>query len=86
MKQKFSEYSAANLVPGSSPACLKALNSGVDFVFLERGCADDKVRHAKKIIQLNDLDASHGITVSVRINGLDTQYSAMWSSGRASGR
>jgi citrate lyase subunit beta/citryl-CoA lyase len=57
----------------------KALNSGVDFVFLDLEDAvapDDKVQARKNVIQaLNDLDwKGHGITVSVRINGLDTQY------------
>ncbi len=67
-------------VPGSSPEMFeKALNSGVDFVFLDLEDAvapDDKVQARKNIIQaLNDLDwKGHGITVSVRINGLDTQY------------
>ncbi|MBK7490605.1 MAG: CoA ester lyase [Nitrosomonas sp.] len=67
-------------VPGSSPGMFeKALNSGVDFVFLDLEDAvapDDKVQARKNIIQaLNDLDwKGHGITVSVRINGLDTQY------------
>lgn len=67
-------------VPGSSPGMFeKALNSGVDFVFLDLEDAvapDDKVQARKNVIQaLNDLDwKGHGITVSVRINGLDTQY------------
>lgn len=67
-------------VPGSSPGMFeKALNSGVDFVFLDLEDAvapDDKVQARKNIIEaLNDLDwKGHGITVSVRINGLDTQY------------
>ena len=67
-------------VPGSSPGMFeKALNSGVDFVFLDLEDAvapDDKIQARKNIIQaLNDLDwKGHGITVSVRINGLDTQY------------
>ena len=67
-------------VPGSSPGVFeKALNSGVDFVFLDLEDAvapDDKVQARKNVIQaLNDLDwKGHGITVSVRINGLDTQY------------
>jgi len=67
-------------VPGSSPEMFeKALKSGVDFVFLDLEDAvapDDKVQARKNIIQaLNDLDwKGHGITVSVRINGLDTQY------------
>ncbi len=67
-------------VPGSSPGMFeKALNSGVDFVFLDLEDAvapDDKIQARKNVIQaLNDLDwKEHGITVSVRINGLDTQY------------
>lgn len=67
-------------VPGSNPGMFeKALNSGVDFVFLDLEDAvapDDKIQARKNIIQaLNDLDwKGHGITVSVRINGLDTQY------------
>ncbi|SEP63398.1 HpcH/HpaI aldolase/citrate lyase family protein [Nitrosomonas ureae] len=67
-------------VPGSNPGMFeKALNSGVDFVFLDLEDAvapDDKVQARKNVIQaLNDLDwKGHGITVSVRINGLDTQY------------
>lgn len=67
-------------VPGSSPEMFeKALKSGVDFVFLDLEDAvapDDKLKARKNIIQaINDLDwKGHGITVSVRINGLDTQY------------
>lgn len=67
-------------VPGSSPGMFeKALNSGVDFVFLDLEDAvapDDKIQARKNVIQaLNDLDwKGHGITVSVRINGLDTQF------------
>ncbi|WP_295623688.1 CoA ester lyase [uncultured Nitrosomonas sp.] len=67
-------------VPGSNPGMFeKALNSGVDFVFLDLEDAvapDDKVQARKNVIQaLNDLDwKGHGVTVSVRINGLDTQY------------
>ena len=67
-------------VPGSSPGMFeKALNSGVDFVFLDLEDAvapDDKIQARKNVVQaLNDLDwKGHGITVSVRINGLDTQY------------
>lgn len=67
-------------VPGSSPGMFeKALNSGVDFVFLDLEDAvapDDKIQARKNVIEaLNDLDwRGHGITVSVRINGLDTQY------------
>jgi len=57
----------------------KALKSGVDFVFLDLEDAvapDDKLQARKNVIQaLNDLDwKGHGITVSVRINGLDTQF------------
>lgn len=67
-------------VPGSNPEMFeKALKSGVDFVFLDLEDAvapDDKLQARKNIIQaINDLDwKGHGITVSVRINGLDTQY------------
>lgn len=67
-------------VPGSSPEMFeKALKSGVDFVFLDLEDAvapDDKIQARKNIIQaLNDLDwKAHGVTVSVRINGLDTQF------------
>jgi citrate lyase subunit beta/citryl-CoA lyase len=57
----------------------KALKSGVDFVFLDLEDAvapDDKLQARKNVIQaINDLDwKGHGIKVSVRINGLDTQY------------
>ncbi len=67
-------------VPGSSPEMFeKALKSGVDFVFLDLEDAvapDDKLQARKNVIQaINDLDwKGQGITVSVRINGLDTQY------------
>ena len=67
-------------VPGSNPGMFeKALNSGVDFVFLDLEDAvapDDKLQARINIIEaINDLDwKGHGITVSVRINGLDTQY------------
>lgn len=67
-------------VPGSNPGMFeKALKSGVDFIFLDLEDAvapDDKLQARKNIIEaINDLDwKSHGITVSVRINGLDTQY------------
>ncbi|MFZ5524547.1 MAG: HpcH/HpaI aldolase/citrate lyase family protein [Pseudomonadota bacterium] len=67
-------------VPGSNPGMFeKALKSGADFVFLDLEDAvapDDKVQARRNIIQaINDLDwAGHGITLSVRINGLDTQY------------
>ena len=67
-------------VPGSNPGMFeKALKSGADFVFLDLEDAvapDDKIQARKNIIQaINDLDwKAHGITLSVRINGLDTQY------------
>jgi citrate lyase subunit beta/citryl-CoA lyase len=57
----------------------KALKSGVDFIFLDLEDAvapDDKLQARKNVIQaINDLDwEGHGVTISVRINGLDTQY------------
>ena len=67
-------------VPGSSPDLFeKALKSGADFIFLDLEDAvapDDKIQARKNVIQaINDIAwKSHGITVSVRINGLDTQY------------
>jgi citrate lyase subunit beta/citryl-CoA lyase len=67
-------------VPGSNPAFFeKALNSGVDFIFLDLEDAvapDDKLQARKNVIKaINELDwEGHGITISVRINGLDTQY------------
>ncbi len=67
-------------VPGSSPEMFeKALKSGVDVIFLDLEDAvapDDKLQARKNVIQaINELDwAGHGITVSIRINGLDTQY------------
>ncbi|WP_198243682.1 HpcH/HpaI aldolase/citrate lyase family protein [methane-oxidizing endosymbiont of Gigantopelta aegis] len=67
-------------VPGSNPGMFeKALKSGVDFIFLDLEDAvapDDKLTARKNVIEaINDLDwEGHGITVSVRINGLDTQY------------
>lgn len=67
-------------VPGSNPEMFeKALKSGVDVIFLDLEDAvapDDKVQARKNVIQaINELDwAGHGITVSIRINGLDTQY------------
>jgi citrate lyase subunit beta/citryl-CoA lyase len=67
-------------VPGSNPALFeKALKSGVDFIFLDLEDAvapDDKLQARKNVIAaINDLDwEAEGITVSVRINGLDTQY------------
>lgn len=67
-------------VPGSNPSMFeKALKSGVDFIFLDLEDAvapDDKLQARKNVIEaINDLDwVGHGITISVRINGLDTQY------------
>ncbi len=67
-------------VPGSSPGMFeKALNSGVDFVFLDLEDAvapDDKVQARKNVIQALKALAwqGHGITVSVCVNGLNTQY------------
>jgi len=67
-------------VPGSNPKMFeKALNSDVDFVFLDLEDAvapDDKVQARKNVIEaINDLDwAGKGKTISVRINGLDTHY------------
>ncbi len=67
-------------VPGSNPSMFeKALKSGVDFIFLDLEDAvapDDKLQARKNVIEaINDLDwEGHGITISVRINGLDTQY------------
>ncbi len=67
-------------VPGSNPGMFeKAMKSGVDFIFLDLEDAvapDDKLQARKNIIEaINDMDwAAHGVTVSVRINGLDTEY------------
>jgi citrate lyase subunit beta/citryl-CoA lyase len=67
-------------VPGSNPGMFeKALKTGVDFVFLDLEDAvapDDKIPARKNVIEaLNDLDwKGHGITMSVRINGIDTHY------------
>ena len=67
-------------VPGSNPEMFeKALKSGVDVIFLDLEDAvapDDKLQARKNVIKaINELDwAGHGITVSIRINGLDTQY------------
>jgi citrate lyase subunit beta/citryl-CoA lyase len=67
-------------VPGSNPGMFeKALKSGADFVFLDLEDAvapDDKLSARRNVIEaLNDLDwRANGITVSVRINGLDTQF------------
>ena len=65
-------------VPGSNPSLFeKAANSDVDYIFLDVEDAvipDDKEQSRKNIIEaLNDIDWK-GKTMSVRINGLDTQY------------
>jgi len=67
-------------VPGSNPALFeKALNSAVDYVFLDLEDAvapGDKEQARVNVIQaLRDLDwRGAGKTISVRINGLDTHY------------
>jgi len=67
-------------VPGSNPGMFeKAMKSGVDFIFLDLEDAvapDDKLQARRNVIEaINDMDwAGHGVTVSVRINGLDTEY------------
>ncbi len=67
-------------VPGSNPGMFeKALKSGADFIFLDLEDAvapDDKMQARKNVIgAINDLDwRGNGVTLSVRINGLDTQY------------
>jgi len=67
-------------VPASNPAMIdKAARSAADFVFLDLEDAvapPEKVQARKNAIEaLNDIDwAGAGKTVSVRINGLDTQY------------
>ena len=55
------------------------MKSGADFVFLDLEDAvapDDKLSARRNVIEaLNDLDwRAHGVTISVRINGLDTQF------------
>ncbi|MEO7726962.1 MAG: CoA ester lyase [Burkholderiales bacterium] len=65
-------------VPASSPKMIdKASRSSADVVFLDLEdsvAPDDKPRARKNIIAaLNDIDWG-GKTLSVRINGLDTQY------------
>ncbi len=67
-------------VPGSNPGMFqKALDTRVDYLFLDLEDAvapDDKQSARKNVIEaLNDLDwKGHGITMSVRINGIDTPY------------
>ncbi len=67
-------------VPGSNPDMItKAAESGVDFVFLDLEDAvapDDKLQARKNVIKaLNDIDwKAKGITISVRINSIDTHY------------
>ena len=67
-------------VPGSSPKFFeKAANGPADVVFLDLEdavAASDKDSARRNVVQaLNDIDwAGKGKSVSVRINGLDTQY------------
>ena len=67
-------------VPGSTPRLFeKALQSGVDCIFLDLEDAvapNDKLTARKNVIEaLNGLDwKGRGITMSVRINGIDTHY------------
>jgi citrate lyase subunit beta/citryl-CoA lyase len=67
-------------VPGSSPEFIqKAAGSAADYVFLdlEDAVAPPEKEQARKnvIAALHDIDwAERGITVSIRINGLDTPY------------
>ena len=67
-------------VPGSNPGMFeKAMKSGADFIFLDLEDAvapDDKLKARKNVIEaLNDLDWKDSrLTISVRINGLDTQF------------
>ena len=67
-------------VPGSSPKMFeKAQNSNADYIFLDLEDAvspNDKLAARKNIIKaLNEINwRENGKTVSVRINGLDTQY------------
>ncbi|KAF3977569.1 MAG: CoA ester lyase [Methylococcales symbiont of Iophon sp. n. MRB-2018] len=67
-------------VPGSNPGMFeKAMKSGADFIFLDLEDAvapDDKLQARKNVIEaINDMSwAEHGVTISVRINGLDTEF------------
>ena len=67
-------------VPASNPSMIdKAAESPADFVFMDLEDAvapPEKLQARKNAIEaLNDIDwAGKGKTVSVRINGLDTQY------------
>ena len=67
-------------VPGSNPALFeKALNSAVDYVFLDLEDAvapGDKEQARVNVVRaLRELDwRAAGKTISVRINGLDTHY------------
>ncbi|MBV7397237.1 HpcH/HpaI aldolase/citrate lyase family protein [Mameliella sediminis] len=67
-------------VPASNPAMVeKAADSAADFVFLdlEDAVAPPEKDQARKnaVELLNDIDwAAKGKSISVRINGLDTQY------------
>jgi malyl-CoA/(S)-citramalyl-CoA lyase len=65
-------------VPGSNPNMFeKAANSAADYIFLD--CEDAVIPDDKDQARLNIIDALNDIdwqgkTMSVRINGLDTQY------------
>lgn len=67
-------------VPGTNVSMMeKAANSNADYIFLDLEDAvvpADKPQALKNVIQaLNDIDwKGKGKTMSVRINGLDTQY------------
>src|SRR3982751_2404587 len=67
-------------VPGSNPGMFeKGMKSGAAFVFLDLEAAvaaDHKLSARANVIEaLNDLDwKGNGVTISVRINGLDTQF------------
>ncbi len=67
-------------VPGSNTKLFdKAANGDADYVFLDVEDAvapDDKLTARANIVEaLNDIDwAGQGKTVSIRINGIDTQY------------
>ena len=67
-------------VPGSSPQMFeKALNSSADYIFLDLEDAvspNDKIAARANVIKaLNEIKwREKGKTISVRINGLDTEY------------
>jgi hypothetical protein len=70
-------------VPGSNTSLFeKAAKSEADVIFLDLEDAvapDDKPQARRNVIEaLNDIDWGNK-TLSLRINGLDTHYIAMWS-------